>query len=236
MFSSAPRRVYTYNVFIGSSQGLEEERRCFCERLNFFNRVHGADENLAFWPVRWEDTVTGYGRPQSRINEDLDNCLYALFIWHERWGSPAGGAYTSGTEEEFARAEELKERGILIDIALFFKRIDPAKLVDPGPQLESVRKFREKIAREKKYMFKDYSSIDEFRDYLEMHLASWQRFHRKNVAFAGGSFAGRPAGFDKRWDPALGQGKWKRSGPEEQLGMAILKNPHSAEYASFIPI
>ena len=76
------------------------------------------------------------------INEDLDQCDYAVFVLHDRWGSPTGSGHTSGTEEEWKRAEKLYKENELRNIALFFKNPDPGKLADPGSQLAQVTAFK----------------------------------------------------------------------------------------------
>jgi hypothetical protein len=225
-FQMPPRMVPTYNVFIGSPQGLEEERTCFHNRLDLFSRVD-TDGDVRFHPVSWEHTVGGAGRPQSRINEYLARCEYAVFVWHDRWGSPPGGGETAGTAEEFAYAEKLHKQGIIIDIAILFKKIEPMKRT--GKQLKAVLVFREKIEREQKYLHKEYSSIDQFKDLLHSHLAGWYRSHRRNQAFSAGSFDARtrnPLG------PLSSQTKYKQSGMGEQFGMSLLRTSRNEDYRS----
>jgi hypothetical protein len=40
-------------------------------------------------------------------------------------GAPPGSGFTSGTEEEWSIAEELHKTNKIINIALFFKQVDP---------------------------------------------------------------------------------------------------------------
>jgi len=103
-----------------------------------------------FHPVGWEDTLGGVGRPQALINDDLKQCDYAVFVLHDRWGSPTGGGYTSGTEEEWTLAEELYVENKIRNIALFFKTVDSRQLRDPGKQLEAVLAFKKRIEEEKR--------------------------------------------------------------------------------------
>ena len=149
-----PRQITQLRVFIASPGGLREERERFRTALEKFSRNLGSDRSVWFEPVGWEETIGGVGRPQAIINEDLKSCDYAVFVLHDRWGSPSGGAYTSGTEEEWTLAEQLYRDGQIRNIALFFKSVDPAKLSDPGDQLKPVLAFKEKIEREKRYLFK----------------------------------------------------------------------------------
>ena len=101
-----PKSLTQYRAFIASPRGLDEERRCFRRRLERFTAVHAEPVGVIFHPVGWEETVGGVGRPQELINEDLNQCDYAVFVLHDRWGSSPGGGsiYTSGVEEEWALA------------------------------------------------------------------------------------------------------------------------------------
>jgi hypothetical protein len=148
-----PRALTQYRVFIGSPGGLDEERRCFHTELTKFTTVHADERGVVFHPVGWEDTLGGAGRPQALINEDLKRCDYAVFILHDRWGSPSGGRHTSGTEEEWVLAEELYEQNKIRNIILFFKDVDPRQMRDPGKQLEAVLSFKKRIEEGNRYLF-----------------------------------------------------------------------------------
>jgi hypothetical protein len=174
---AVPRALTQYRIFIGSPGGLDEERTCFHTKLTKFTAVHADERGVAFHPVGWEDTLGGVGRPQALINEDLKRCDYAVFVLHDRWGSPSGGGYTSGTEEEWVLAEELYAQNKIRNIVLFFKAVDPRQMRDPGKQLEAVLSFKKRIEEGKKYLFKQYDDITNFADTLEGHLARWLKDH-----------------------------------------------------------
>lgn len=109
-----------YRVFICSPGGLDEERKCFRKRLERFTEIHSEPRGVRFRAVGWETTIGGVGRPQEQINQDLRQCDYALFVLHDRWGSPTGSVYTSGIEEEWAITEELYKVGKIRNVTLFF--------------------------------------------------------------------------------------------------------------------
>jgi Domain of unknown function (DUF4062) len=175
--------------------------------------------------VRWEETVGGIGRPQAHINEDLEECDYAVFLLHDRWGSPPGDGHTSGTEEEFQLAEQLHKEGTIKEIALFFKQIDKAKLDDPGDQLKAVLEFKNRIMDEKRYLFNSYSCLDQFRDLLWKHLAKW---HRAHIKAQSSSFRVRLDDSEQR-RLSRSRGNWEQLRSEDQLGLVIVRNPHAAE-------
>jgi Domain of unknown function (DUF4062) len=128
------RQLTQYRVFIATPGGLHDERESFRSKLQKFTNLYAVDRGAHFHPVGWEDTVGGVGRTQALINEDLKQCDYAVFVLHDRWGTPTGGGYTSGTEEEWALAEELYEVNKIRNIALFFKKLT---IVRPATQATS---------------------------------------------------------------------------------------------------
>ena len=146
-----PKFLTHYRVFVGSPRGLDDERKGFRDTLERFNRHHGQPAGVLFDPVGWEDTIGGVGRPQELINDDLKQCDYAVFVLHDRWGTPTGSGHSSGTEEEWELAEHLYKETKIRNIALFFKHV--CGLPDPD-QLKKVLQFRETIEKEKKHFRK----------------------------------------------------------------------------------
>lgn len=130
-----PKSLTQYRVFIGSPGGLDVERECFRNKLEKFSVLHAEPQGVLFHPVGWEHTLGGVGQPQTLINEDLKQCDYAVFVLHDRWGSPTGGGYTSGTEAEWALAEELYKSNRILNIALFLKMSIPVSYVIPASSL-----------------------------------------------------------------------------------------------------
>ncbi len=94
--------------------------------------LHAEHRGAVFRPVGWEDTIGGVGRPQALINEDLKQCDYAVFVLHDRWGTPSGNGDMSGTEEEWALAEQLYEAKTIRNIMLFFKASRSAPITRSG--------------------------------------------------------------------------------------------------------
>jgi tetratricopeptide (TPR) repeat protein len=172
-----PKALTQYRVFIGSPGGLEEERNRFRNVIEKHTANHSEPRGVTFHPVGWDYTLGGVGRPQELINEDLKQCDYAVFVLHDRWGSPTGSKHSSGTEEEWELAEELYKQTKIRNIALFFKQVEPRQMRDPGDQLKKVLEFKRRIELERKHLFKSYSDTDEFCDTLEGHLAKWLRDH-----------------------------------------------------------
>ncbi len=176
-----PRAITQYRVFIASPGGLQEERERFRGLLEKYTKLNAEPRGVTFVPIGWEDTIGGAGRPQALINEDLSQCDYAVFVLHDRWGSPTGSGYSSGTEEEWKLAERLYEETKIRNIALFFKTAGSSQLPDPD-QLKKVLQFKAEIEAGKKYLFKAFGTVDAFCDGLEAHLAKWLRDHEGATA------------------------------------------------------
>jgi tetratricopeptide (TPR) repeat protein len=171
------KSLIQYRVFIGSPGGLEEERKKFRDVLQRCTKLHAEPQGVLFYPAGWEDTIGGVGRPQALINKDIEDCDYAVFILHDRWGTQSGGGYSSGTEEEWRLAEKLYKETKILNMVLFFKQVSPTQLRDPGEQLKQVLAFRREIEQGQTHFFKTYTTIDELAELFEAQLAGWLRAH-----------------------------------------------------------
>jgi tetratricopeptide (TPR) repeat protein len=176
-----PKSITQYRVFIATPSGLDDERKAFQKALKGYSDSEADPRMVAFHPVGWEDTLPGVGRPQEQINEDLKQCDYAVFVWHDRWGSPTCNGIMVGTEEEWHLAEELYKSLQVRNILVFFKNVDERQLRDPGEQLKQVLAHKKRIEEEKRYLFKSYDKPDEFCDELRKLLARWLLDHEKGA-------------------------------------------------------
>jgi tetratricopeptide (TPR) repeat protein len=162
---------------LSSSVRPEAERKAFRETLEKYTASDAMPRGVTFHPVGWEDTLSGVGRAQGLINKDLKQCDYAVFVWHDRWGSPTGKRKMVGTEEERKLAEKLYKLGQVKRIAPFFKNVAKKQLRDPGVELTPVLAHKKRIIGEKRYLFKSYDHRGAFCDELHKHLAQWLREH-----------------------------------------------------------
>jgi tetratricopeptide (TPR) repeat protein len=174
-----------YRVFIASPSGLAQERQSFRMSLAQYNEDEALERGVSFWPVGWEDTLGGVGRPQSLINEDIKRCDYFVLVLCDRWGSPpsaGSGAFTSGTEEEYHVARTcLADASMpMRQIVVLFKGVSERQLSDPGDQLKKVLAFRRQIEAEKQLLFHTFDVTDEFGRIIRRHLAHWVRDHESN--------------------------------------------------------
>ena len=166
-------KISIIRVFIASPTGLEIERQAAKDVVSEVNLSNAEHWGCQFNLIGWEDTIPGYQRPQSKINQDLDRCEYFIGVLWDRWGSrPTAdpSLFTSGFEEEYLRAEEHIKSGQMKDLALYFRTIDIPSGMEPGENIKKVLDFRKKCIDEKRVFFKNFSTIDEFRNLVRSKL------------------------------------------------------------------
>lgn len=169
-----PIEVACRQVFVASPGGLTAERRLSRKVFRRHNESRAVDARTFFYLHFWEDVAGGVGRPQDRINPNLDCCDYLVVLLDDKWGTPPAidGPHTSGTEEEFFRALDLladSDRPMR-DILVLFKAVDPARLVDPGPELQKVMDFRARLEQPKSLMYETFDSDERLQLSLDRKL------------------------------------------------------------------
>lgn len=168
-------------VFVASPKGLDGERELFRREVLEVNEDEAHRRGIAFIPVEWSLTRGGIGRPQSRINAELLGCDYLILILHDKWGTPPSrdlsAGFTSGTEEEFNLALECMNSPHLPmrDILVLFKGVESSRMVDPGPELRKVLRFRASLDAQNDLLYCPFDNAAEFRRLLRRHLLGWIR-------------------------------------------------------------
>ena len=161
-------------VFLASPNDVETIRRVARNVVDELNRTFSDQAGIQIDLLGWEDTPTGYGRPQALINAEVDRCDIMLGILYKRWGTPPDSEsdYGSGFEEEFDRAINRRRETGTPDIQLVFKRVEDES--DPGPQLSRVLAFKRQLIDAKELLFKEIDSDSEaekhFRNILTHEL------------------------------------------------------------------
>ena len=132
-----------------------------------------------FMPVMWERMAGGFGRPQGRINQHLEQCDYCILVLWDRFGSasepPTVENPVFAVEEEFQEACRYldAEQYPMRDVVVLFRAIDEGKLADPGPQLQKVLDFKKRLEASKQHFYHTFDSHEGFRRYLDIILGSW---------------------------------------------------------------
>lgn len=151
-------------IFLASPGDLSDERGVAKAVVDETNTLLAETFGYQIELIGWEDTVSIYGRPQATINRELERCEYFIGLMWKKWGTPPDtrGKYSSGFEEEFDLSMQRRSRESLPEISLFFKEIDAEYLKDPGPDLQKVIKFKEKLTNEKLILYEPFKDIQDF--------------------------------------------------------------------------
>ncbi len=172
-----PKQITACKVFIASAGGLEDFRREFRDVLNQFNSDEALHRGYAFFPIGWEDTVGGVGRPQEQINKELRECDYAVFMFRNRWGTPPSkyNSHSSGTEEEWSIANEQYKSLKLREIqGCFFPYATSSNKHEIEQHLKVVE-FKDALVANKKFFFKSFTKDAEFGPWMRSCLSGWLR-------------------------------------------------------------
>jgi len=121
----------------------------------------------------WEQVPPELGRPQELINPLVHDCDIFVGLLNRRWGSETG-TYSSGFEEEFEVALARRADGPKPAIGMFFADIPAEARADPGPQLQSVLKFQERVRKEQVALYRTFRNADhlafEILEFLTSHV------------------------------------------------------------------
>ncbi|OGW68745.1 MAG: hypothetical protein A2036_02090 [Omnitrophica bacterium GWA2_50_21] len=130
-------------IFIASPSDVSPARECIRRAIDRINRLLAKQAGYLFEAIGWEDIRSGKGeRAQEIINHYVDAAHIFIGVLHQRFGSPTGLA-DSGTEEEFLRIEaRWNKEPLKPEIWMYFKKVSPDRLDDPGPQLSKVLEFK----------------------------------------------------------------------------------------------
>jgi hypothetical protein len=167
-------QLQALNIFLASPGDLVEERKIAREVVEELNNSIGRPLGWRVELYGWEDSPIGIVRPQSQINEEVNQCdLFVGVLW-ERWGHPPGESnFGSGFEEELELAKSRWMGAGQPEIWLFLKDIDPKLLKDPGDQTKLVLAFREKTKAEKRIFYKEFRDKDEWTSEFRKRLSHY---------------------------------------------------------------
>jgi hypothetical protein len=162
-------------VFLASPGDLVEERKLAKSIVDTYNRNFAELLGYHVQLVGWEDTASRFGRPQDIINRDLRKCeLFIGMLW-QRWGTPPSddGSYSSGFEEEFNIAIRGREESNCPEVVVLMKDIEESRLRDPGTQLSKVLDFRARLEKDRKVLYRQFKTSDDFREIFLSQIASY---------------------------------------------------------------
>lgn len=171
-------------VFLASPGGLRSERDRLRSTVDRRNQASAYGHGVAFIARGWEEVPGGLGRPQSLINEIIDECDYTVVILADRWGSSPGDEdYSSGTEEEFMLSLELRADSDkdMRDVLVLFRSIPDPQVADPGDELKKVLAFKKRLEDSKQILFDTFDSLDSLQEKFEKALTKWEKPWKERV-------------------------------------------------------
>ncbi len=157
-------------AFVASPGDLPAEREALRRAAQSVNDTVGRRFGLSLVVEGWEQVQPALGRPQSVINPRVDDCDVFVGLLNRRWGTPTG-EYSSGFEEEFERALRRAD-GPGPSVALFFKRLTVDDTSDPGPQMQQVLGFQQRVRDERTALYESFATTDEFEIKIQSFLAA----------------------------------------------------------------
>jgi len=180
-----PRLINTYYVFLASPGDVNAERDVVRDFFHDFNITDAGNIGLRFEVVDWENYATvGVGRPQDLITRQTlgrfgDSLALVVGIMAQRFGSPTG-SHDSGTEEEFECALEARGQRGYPEIKWFFRKVKHLDLPAQEPELtravnqwKKVKKFRERIEKERLALCSTFTDTTDFKDRFVRDLRMW---------------------------------------------------------------
>ena len=140
----------------------------------------------------------------------------------ERWGMPPGndGRYGSGFEEEFRTSVDRQQRTGRPEIKMLFKGVDPARMADPGRELNKVITFRQELVDTQQIFFEEFSDLQQFRKRFSACISHYVQSLAKAPA------AGERDDADERPKSTEAEQEAPREVPPE--------NPFSEEGSAFV--
>lgn len=162
-----PSQITKYKILIASPSDIVKEREVIPEIIKDWNDEHSDYYGVELKSLLWEiDATPEMGKPaQDVINEQLvKDCDILVGIFWTRLGTRTGKA-ESGTVEEIEEA--LKDGK---SVLLYFSSVPIIPTSINAEQLTKLSKFRERCEHEQRGLIASYSSIDEFKKKLRMHI------------------------------------------------------------------
>ena len=139
--SDVLKKVIRKNIFIAGPSDTDEYKKIVKEVIESLNNIVCQRIDVILYPKTGSTHFNpGVGRPQSRINPNVEDCDLFIGIFNKKYGSPTGD-YKSGTEEEFMLAFSIYQDVQNPEIFLWFKKhINEPRTKD----YRKIMEFREK--------------------------------------------------------------------------------------------
>jgi hypothetical protein len=168
------KQITKYSIFLASPSDLDEERFAVEEIISELNLTYSPSKNIVIELLKWEThAAPGISNlhPQKIINQDIgmEYDLFLGMIWN-RFGTKTDEA-ESGTQEEFNNAiKKFNSDNNSVQIMFYFKNAVPKSMKELNPEeLIKIREFKKSLS-EKKLLYSEFNSVDDFKSSLRIHL------------------------------------------------------------------
>jgi hypothetical protein len=170
-----PKIIAYYNIFIASPSDIVEERRLVKNIIRDWNIAH-KDLNIQLDSVSWDTHARPeMGEPpQTTINKQLVNdCDFLICFFGNRLGSHTE-TQVSGTVEEINKFLDAGK-----PVLVYFSNLAiPPNELDVS-QFQELKNYKETCRQ--KGLLKDYNSIEDLKDSLNLHITPTViQLHKKN--------------------------------------------------------
>lgn len=168
-----PKSISLFRIFVASPSDTKQEREALERIVSQLNLTLANSHNARIELIKWETHASpGFGQdPQDVINNSMpdDYDIFIGIMWG-RFGSLTNRA-GSGTEEEFLNAyKRFKNKGD-VKIMFYFNNFPiPVDEIDPD-QISKMKEFKNSLG-EKGGLYWDYNDLDEFENFVRMHITS----------------------------------------------------------------
>ena len=161
-------------IFLASPSDTDKERKIVMDVAEELSDTVCKALKVSLELLTWEySTYPSIGKyPQSVINEQIGND-YDIFIglmW-KKFGTPTESA-NSATEEEYNRALESYKSGGACKNIMFYFKTSHITMDDDLDQLQKVKDFREKIAKDDGVLYSTFTERARFAKDLRHHLSN----------------------------------------------------------------
>lgn len=154
------RVVLEIQVFIGSPADVREDRDAIKRLLG---EIGSRSRRVVFRSFDFLDVPGAPGKPQEVIDYDIHKSDLVIILVGFRIGE--------GTHHELVQAIERARAGRLGHLMVYFRRMPPEMVEDPGPQAARVIDVRERIGDA--VLFHEYSDTEHLSQIADRHISGW---------------------------------------------------------------
>jgi hypothetical protein len=178
-------RMKKIKLFMASPDDTSEERKAFAAVVNSINRSRAEKDGFYLDPVLWEEYAYPEAEnPQVIINKLLDDAELVVVVFWNKFGAPTK-KFPSGTMEELFLSLNKRKTTGSPSIKIYFRTPLPPKSVHDIEELRRIFETKESI--KDLALYKEYTTVEEFKSLLQEHINAWlsdygsqQQAHKRN--------------------------------------------------------